>query len=50
MGYRPCHGAPPPNYAEIIQANMGRTDVPLLALRQLKVGPIVARLGLSDPG
>jgi glyoxylase-like metal-dependent hydrolase (beta-lactamase superfamily II) len=29
----------PPNYEEIIQANMGRTDVPLLALRQLEVGP-----------
>jgi len=29
----------PPNYGEIIQANMGRTDVPLLALRQLEVGP-----------
>ena len=29
----------PPNYAEIIQANMGRSDVPLLALRQLEVGP-----------
>ena len=29
----------PPNYAEIIRANMGRSDVPLLALRQLEVGP-----------
>ncbi|HLN41191.1 MAG TPA: MBL fold metallo-hydrolase [Acidimicrobiales bacterium] len=29
----------PPNYGEIIQANMGRTDVPLLSLRQLEVGP-----------
>ena len=29
----------PPNYEEIIRANMGRTDVSLLALRQLEVGP-----------
>jgi glyoxylase-like metal-dependent hydrolase (beta-lactamase superfamily II) len=29
----------PPNYGEIIQANMGRTEVPLTALRQLEVGP-----------
>ncbi len=29
----------PPNYVEIIQANMGRGDVPVLALRQLEVGP-----------
>jgi len=29
----------PPNYEEIIQANMGRSDVPLLSLRQLEVGP-----------
>ena len=29
----------PPNYVEIIKANMGRTDVPPLALRQLEVGP-----------
>jgi hypothetical protein len=32
-------GQRPPNYVEIIQANMGRGDVPVLALRQLEVGP-----------
>ncbi len=35
-----AHMAPrPPNYAEIIRANMGRADLPLLALRHLEVGP-----------
>ncbi len=29
----------PPNYVEIIQANMGRSDAPLAALRQLELGP-----------
>jgi glyoxylase-like metal-dependent hydrolase (beta-lactamase superfamily II) len=29
----------PPNYVEIIQANMGRSDVALPILRQLEVGP-----------
>ena len=29
----------PPNYEEIIQANMGRSDVALPLLRQLEVGP-----------
>jgi glyoxylase-like metal-dependent hydrolase (beta-lactamase superfamily II) len=29
----------PPNYAEIIQANMGRTDMSLQTLRELEVGP-----------
>jgi glyoxylase-like metal-dependent hydrolase (beta-lactamase superfamily II) len=29
----------PPNYVEIIQANMGRSDAPLTALRQLELGP-----------
>ena len=41
----------PPNYVEIIRANMGRTDVPLLALRQLEVGPqSLLGLVLSEPG
>lgn len=29
----------PPNYSEIIKANMGRSDAPLAALRQLELGP-----------
>ncbi len=29
----------PPNYAEIIKANMGRNPMPLHSLRQLEVGP-----------
>ncbi len=29
----------PPNYVEIIRANMGRSDTPLAALRQLELGP-----------
>jgi len=29
----------PPNYVEIIQANMGRSGAPLAALRQLELGP-----------
>ena len=31
--------ARPPNYVEIIQANMGRSEAPLAALRQLELGP-----------
>jgi hypothetical protein len=34
-----AHAAPrPPNYREIIQANMGRSDMALPILRQLEVG------------
>ena len=29
----------PPNYGEIIEANMGRSSAPLVALRQLELGP-----------
>jgi glyoxylase-like metal-dependent hydrolase (beta-lactamase superfamily II)/rhodanese-related sulfurtransferase len=29
----------PPNYSEIIKANMGRSDLPLPALRRLEAGP-----------
>jgi len=29
----------PPNYVEIIQANIGRSAVPPAALRQLELGP-----------
>jgi hypothetical protein len=31
--------ARPPNYVEIVEANMGRTSQPLGALRQLEIGP-----------
>jgi glyoxylase-like metal-dependent hydrolase (beta-lactamase superfamily II)/rhodanese-related sulfurtransferase len=31
--------ARPPNYAEIIKANMGRSDLPMPVLEQLEVGP-----------
>jgi len=40
VSWATAHATPrPPNYVEIIQANMGRSDVPLLSLRQLEVGP-----------
>ena len=29
----------PPNYVEIVQANMGRSALPLASLRQLEIGP-----------
>jgi hypothetical protein len=29
----------PPNYARIVEANMGRVSDPLTALRELEVGP-----------
>ena len=31
--------ARPPNYVEIVEANMGRTSRPLASLRQLEIGP-----------